>query len=274
MISEPRSGNGGPIRGAGGPHPDQGGRRAGHPGQGKNSSVAWWARSISGPGTIPKTTVTATQSPTATAVSAGTGTTSGAPTMAASAASGSGAASAAEAAEVARASSTVTGSASSSRAALRRVVAATDCFGAGPHRHRHRPVVDGAQVRRVRPGRSGQLGRADLAGSERLRRFRVGLRARHRARRGERGVHEDGHPEVEERGDRRGDHGDDGQRHRVGVDCGDDDLELRPEPGRERRAGLGQQQDGQRQGQQRLPLGQAAVGARCRGCRRPHDRAP
>ncbi len=41
---------------------------------------------------------------------------------------------------------------------------------------------------------------------------------------------------------------------------GDDDLELGPQPGGERRTGLGQQQDGQGQGQQWLALGQAAVG--------------
>ena len=41
---------------------------------GKKSSVAWWAKSISGWGHTPKSTVTPVQIPMASALSAGTGT--------------------------------------------------------------------------------------------------------------------------------------------------------------------------------------------------------
>ena len=64
-------------------------------------------------------------------------------------------------------------------------------------------------------------------------------------------VHRHDDPQVEERGDHGREHGDDGERVGLGVDGGLDHVELGDEAGGERHAGLGEQEHGEREREQR-----------------------
>ena len=196
--------------------------------------MAWLAKSMSGWGHTPKSTVTPVHSAMARPLSAGTGTRSGA----ASSSLGL--------------SSVVVGAATSPASRICSLIVVTVPAAEAGVAQASPPSVARRSARRRRDGAA--TGHA-VPGAQLGRAARPALGLAQAAA----GVHEDGHPQVEVgRHDRR-DHGDDAERHLARRDGGEDHLQLGPQAGREGRARLGQQQDGEGQRQHGLAAGQAPV---------------
>ena len=119
-------------------------------------------------------------------------------------------------------------------------VASFAVLDSGPGK-RPTPRVTSAHATRARPAANGHPDGAGLAG----------LLDRH--------VHRHDDPQVQEGGDDRREHGDDRQPGGPRLDRGGDHVELGEEARRERHAGLGEEEQGEGEGQQRAVAREAAV---------------